>query len=186
MFKSGNIPMLRLFLALLIGVLIMGWFSYQLKSEAHDTWLSNLFLNLSSEFLGGFITFILIERIFNSWKEGEEEKRRLIEHLKSDNPEVASNTADDLRQKGWIKNGILRYADLRNINLPNCEHLGNADFMYADLRGANLEGANLKNANLRCARLGNANLTGANLEGAKLPPRIPYYREGIQIHDDLA
>jgi uncharacterized protein YjbI with pentapeptide repeats len=154
----------------LIGVLvvavILGFVSAY--EEGHFDWRS-IGGNLSTEMIGGVITYIIIDRVIGSRREQdakreaqEEHKRELIEKLGSRINAESIRAAEELRSHGWIEDGSLAEAMLANADLQM------ADFEDADLRGVNLKNANLLGATLKNASLRDAKLFGANLRGATL------------------
>jgi hypothetical protein len=136
-------------------------------------------LSLAVELIGAVVTYGLLVRWVEGRREEEEEEDAtdVIERLGSNVNAVALAAADNLRQRGWLRDGALReakllMANLRGANLRDANlegvNLWGADLQGADLWGADLQRANLLLANLQGARLRFANLQGANLWGADL------------------
>jgi len=136
-------------------------------------------LSLAVELIGAVVTYALLVR----WVEGrvqeeeEEDPADLVERMGSNVNAVALAAADNLRERGWLRDGALRearllMANLRGANLRDANlqgvNLWGADLQGADLWGTDLQRANLLLVNLQGARLRFANLQGANLWGAEL------------------
>jgi hypothetical protein len=138
-----------------------------------------LALSLAVELVGSAVTYGLLV----SWVERagaeprEEDAADLIERMGSNVNAVALAAANNLRQRGWLRDGSLRQArllmanlrgaNLRDANLEGASLWG-AELQGADLWGANLQRSSLLLTNLQGARLRFANLQGANLWGADL------------------
>ncbi len=136
-------------------------------------------LSLAVELIGATATYFLLVRWVEERveEEAEEHPADLIERMGSNVNAVALAAADNLRQRGWLRDGAMRearllMANLRGANLRDANmqeaNLWGADLQGADLWGADLRLANLLLANLQGARLRFANLQGANLWGADL------------------
>jgi uncharacterized protein YjbI with pentapeptide repeats len=102
---------------------------------------------------------------------------QLIRKLRNSNPLIVQHAIQELRQRGHLEDGSLRWVYLRYVNLQGLDlsgaNLKNTDLnmaklQVADLSGANLEETRLNKANLRFALLANANLKGASLNQANL------------------
>jgi uncharacterized protein YjbI with pentapeptide repeats len=140
-----------------------------------ESWLQNF----STEMFGAFLTFILLELVVGSRQQREAEskaqqqlKQRLIIQMASKDNGIALQGLAELREHGWLLDGSLRGAHLREANLQGAR-LWDANLQAADLWHANLEGASLGQAKLQetyllGANLQNAILLGANLQGAYL------------------
>jgi hypothetical protein len=117
-----------------------------------QTW-DALLTNLATELAGAAVTYVILQ-----WMIGQRSiKEELIAQMGSDVRDVAVPAADELRRRGWLTDGSLRWSQLGDANLEG-----------ADLWLANLEGASLRFANLQGARLSRANLEGADLWRAQL------------------
>lgn len=179
-FRSGRSGRRRGRLRALVAAVVVGiavdlalWFT-----SGPGDW-RRLGLGLAVEPVGSAVTYGLLVR----WVEGGfeqpqgEDPADLIERMGSNVNAVALAASDNLRQRGWLRDGALReaklvMADLRGANLRDAS-LEGANFWGADLEGANLWGADLRRASLLLtdlegARLRFANLQGANLWGADL------------------
>jgi hypothetical protein len=137
-----------------------------------------LALNLATELAGALITYGLLELVIGRMerreakreaekKEFEAKKADLIAQMGSSVKDVAVAAAEELGRYGWLIDGSLRGADLREANLQGAS-LYNAKLEGVRLTWANLQEAYLGLANLRRADLGGANLQGAILTGANL------------------
>lgn len=141
-------------------------------------------LSVAVELVGAAATYFLLVRWVEERveEEVEEQPTDLIERMGSNVNAVAVAAADNLRQRGWLRDGSMREArllmanlhgaNLRDANLQEVNlwgaDLGGADLWGADLRQSNLLLANLQGARLRFANLQGANLWGAELQGANL------------------
>jgi len=102
---------------------------------------------------------------------------QLIRKLRNSNHSVVQCAVEELRRRGHLEDGSLRWVYLRYVNLQGLDlsgaNLQNTDLNMAKLQGVDLSGANLEEtrlnkANLRCALLSKANLKGAFLNQANL------------------
>jgi uncharacterized protein YjbI with pentapeptide repeats len=102
---------------------------------------------------------------------------QLIRKLRNSNPSVVQYAVEELRRRGHLEDGTLRWVYLRYVNLQGLDlsgaNLQNTDLNMAKLQGVDLSGANLEEtrlnkANLRFALMASANLKGAFLNQANL------------------
>jgi len=97
---------------------------------------------------------------------------QLIRKLRSSKPYVIQNAVEELRRRGHLMDGTLRWVYLRYVNLQGIDlsgaNLQNTDLNMAKLQGVDLSGANLVETRLNRANLRFALLAGANLRGALL------------------
>jgi hypothetical protein len=174
-FRSGPSGRRRRRLRVLVVVVVIGiavdlalWFA-----SGPGGW-QLLGLSLVVELVGSAVTYGLLVR----WVEGEfeqpneEDPADLIERMGSNVNAVALAATENLRQHGWLRDGVLRearllMANLRGANLRGAS-LEGVDFWGADLEGADLWGADLRRANLLLANLEGARLRFANLQAANL------------------
>ena len=92
---------------------------------------------------------------------------QLIRKLRSANHQIVLRSVNELRSRGHLHDGSLRWVYLRYVNLQ-CADLSGANLEHADLKMAKLQGADLRGANLRSAGLHKTNLRMANLAEADL------------------
>jgi uncharacterized protein YjbI with pentapeptide repeats len=97
---------------------------------------------------------------------------QLIRKLRNSNPSVVQCAVEELRRRGHLEDGTLRWVYLRYVNLQGLD-LSDANLQNTDLNMAKLQGVDLSGANLVETRLNKANLrfslmAGANLKGAFL------------------
>jgi uncharacterized protein YjbI with pentapeptide repeats len=97
---------------------------------------------------------------------------QLIRKLRNSNPSIVRYAVEELRRRGHLEDGSLRWVYLRYVNLQGLD-LSGADLKNTDLNMAKLQGVDLSGANLEETRLNKANLrfalmSGANLKGATL------------------
>jgi hypothetical protein len=131
-------------------------------------------LSLAVELVGSAVTYgLLVRWVEVGFEEPQQEDRaELIERMGSNVNAVALAAADNLLQRGWLRDGALReakllMANLRGANLRGASMEG-ANFWGADLEGADLWGADLRRANLLLTNLEGARVRFANLQGANL------------------
>lgn len=150
------------------------WSAVVNPSGYDAAWLSGWLQNFSTEMSGAIATFLLFELILGGRQRRTEaeraqaaDKERLIRALGSKLMEDSIRAADDLRAKGWLKDGTLREVELTYAVL-NDVYFGDVDFRNANLRDSSLVGAHLRGALLEFCQLERCDLTGAKLRGAKL------------------
>lgn len=117
--------------------------------------------------VGGLITLLVagalsLGNMVIQRREKQQIIANLIEQIHSPNRRARLLAVEELRARGWLKDGSLRGADLAGTDLQG------ANLSGADLRHASLRNANLRGADLHWADLGEADLTGAHLRGANL------------------
>jgi hypothetical protein len=122
-----------------------------------DWWVSWL-QNFSTEMVGAFLTFWLLQIVVGN----RNEKRRLIAQLGSPDNAVTREAIRILWMQGWLQDGSVRGANLWGANFIH------ADLGQCDLRQTNLYWACLRESHLWGADLRGAYLLSANLEGARL------------------
>jgi hypothetical protein len=115
--------------------------------HADAAWWSGWLQNFSTEIMGAIVTFALFELVIGTVKE----KKNLIIQMRNADNTTALNATAEMRVKGFVADGSLRGADLRNAQLQGA-YLWQADLRGAHLFKANLSGAILFNANLKHAR----------------------------------
>lgn len=126
--------------------------------------------NVFTEALSIAVTVLIIE-FFNRAREkrdqnelqkrlDEQELTRLKALLGSNENVVTKIAIAELRAKGWLRDGTLKWVRLGRANLEG------ADLKEAQLVGAKLEYALLKGAELYSANLAGTDLFGANLSEA--------------------
>ena len=177
-FRSGRSRVERERLRILFAVILIGAAINLALWLGSGDWRRFGF-GLAMELIGAAVTYLLLVRWVEARadEEVEENAADLIERMGSNVNAVALAAADNLRQRGWLRDGALRearllMANLRGANLRDANlqevNLWGADLQGADLWGADLRRANLLLSNLQGARLRFANLQGANLWGADL------------------
>ena len=130
-----------------------------------STW-QRLIRSLGPSMAGIVIAAVTIEALAER-RIKQERKAQLIRQMGSRYRDVTEMAIIELRHKGWLEDGSLSGAYLRQANLSGAD-LGGADLSGADLRGADLSGAQLWQANLSGAKLDLANLSGDDLTRANL------------------
>ena len=97
---------------------------------------------------------------------------QLIRKLRNSNPSIVRYAVEELRRRGHLEDGTLRWVYLRYVNLQGLDlsgaNLQNTDLNMAKLQGVDLSGANLVETHLNKANLRFALMAGANLKGAFL------------------
>lgn len=166
-------------LGILFGVSLVTSVISAVISLAHGTtdlsdWFGGLLQNFSSEMLGAFLTFVLLEQLVRS----RQEKERLIRQMHSKDNGLALQAVGELGAHGWLTDGSLAGAMLVTANLTNV-HMWDADLRNTDLHGASLHHANLQRCNLTGANLWQADLTGVRLEDVNLEGADLYHANMI-------
>ena len=100
-------------------------------SRTHGGWEA-LALNFGTEMAGAVATYALLEVFLGTRERREAKKADLIAQMGSRVHDVAIAAAEELRRRGWLRDGSLQGA-----------HLSEAILQEANLWGANLRGANL-------------------------------------------
>lgn len=150
---------------------VAAWFSDD------NTWLGKF----QTEATGIAITVVIVE-IVTHRRAYLEEKHRVLEQIKSQSNDFAVDAARIAREKGWLRDGSLKGADLKGARLSGAmlrlanfhgtdlraADLQKADMFLATLSEADLRLAKLQGAFLHSATLQNADLRGANLKDADL------------------
>jgi len=99
-------------------------------------------------------------------------KMELIRMLNSPDNKRALQAVEELRVRGWLRDGSLVGVPLCHVHIQGGDLLGanlsNVDFHQARLQNADLSQANLSGAKLTRANLQGANLSQADLSGADL------------------
>jgi uncharacterized protein YjbI with pentapeptide repeats len=172
---SNRQVLLVLFGTSMLAALISGFFS----SEGFSTdWWMGYFDNLSSEMLGAFLTFLLLEMILGT----REEKEDLMLDLASKDNATALNALKKIQESGWLADGTLNGINLEFANLQGADmrqaimqkvnlrlaNLQGAALIGADLQQSNLIYCNLQDTSLQLADLHDANFQDADLRGANL------------------
>ncbi|MEO1166593.1 MAG: hypothetical protein AAFV98_22640, partial [Chloroflexota bacterium] len=90
-----------------------------------SNWLGDFYANVSSELLSIVITIVVLDGLYNR-RQDEGDLRRLKALLSSNEAVVTKIAIAELAAKGWLKDGSLKGADLREANLdslPTSQHL---------------------------------------------------------------
>lgn len=146
---------------ILVGVL--GYFQGPIAYVAH---LTDFYIDIRSELIGIGITVLIIDNVIEMYRR-RAEKERLILQMGSPDNGFAIEAVRQLRQRGWLYDGSLKWANLGNANLKGV-YLSEASLQEANLDGANLILANLEKANLQRAKMRGARLIRASLIEANL------------------
>jgi uncharacterized protein YjbI with pentapeptide repeats len=97
---------------------------------------------------------------------------QLIRKLRNSNSSIVQNAVEELRQRGHLEDGSLRWVYLRYVNFQGLDlsgaNLQNTDLSMAKLQGVDLSGANLEETRFNKTNLRFALMAGANLKGAFL------------------
>ena len=146
-----------------------------LRGETFEGFL----LNFGTEMLGAAVTFFVFDQLIGSREKHEAEIHKKVQlqkflaaQMRSKVNEEAIRASEELWRHGWLSDGSLMGAYLRDANLRG-----------ANLHRANLQEANLRGANLSGANLNKTNLSDANLRGANLSEAVLY--EAVLIGTDL-
>lgn len=110
--------------------------------------------------LGVALTVLILGGLYER-RQKRQEKEWLMRNLRSRDNELALETVETMRERGWLFRGTLDGTRLVGANLQG-----------AYLWGASLRRVNLSGATLASALLNGANLQGAYLEGTHLAEAI--------------
>lgn len=121
-----------------------------------NDWRSSWLQNFSTEMFGALLTFYLLEKVVGT----RSEKERLIRQLRSRDHQFGLLAVEELKERGWLRDGSLQESDLMGVNLHE------ADLAFADLQESRLYRANLQKADLLRAELQEADMAFADLKGA--------------------
>ncbi len=133
---------------------------------------------LPPNIMGALIVFWLFEFAYSRRQQEEQKaqetkeateqlKRDLIMRMGSRVNDTAVSAADELLERGWLRDGSLKGVNLIDANLQGA-NLINANLQGVVLGGANLFGALLAQVDLQEGRLGRTNLQGADCWNADL------------------
>ncbi len=161
---------------LVLALLLLGIGLFSMPKLDRFEVINNNYPGWLGLFADAFLLFVI------NWIIKRQEKARLLSQLSSESNAFALDAIRQIRENGWLTNGMLAFrsfvgADLRRANLSGARLYG-GDFSFAvltearfhesDLEKANLTSANLQGAELRWANLRGANLRWANLRDAVL------------------
>lgn len=154
----------RFFYRILGGAILVGLgvlIGASIFAEKQLDYLMSLFTNVLSIFVTVFVLDELARRRDERINE-QEAKARLIREMRSIDNAISQLAVDELRAKGWHKDGTLRGKSLSGANL---EGLRLHEF---DFEGTNFSGANLQNTILYRANLSGCEFSGAKMQGVKM------------------
>jgi uncharacterized protein YjbI with pentapeptide repeats len=168
--KEINIRIKRLsnieVIVLLVGTGVLS----EILSKRPDIadWARGFLQNFSTEMLGAFVTFLLLQLIVAS----RQEREQLSHDMASAIEPISKHAIEVARRNNWLYDGSLRGGKLIGANWPeiNLEtvDLQDAILIKANLQKAHLYRTNLKQANLMFVNLEEGILHVVNLDGAKL------------------
>lgn len=175
---------------IVVGVLVAIAFitaiiSLLLETDRSRQWYGDWFQGISTEMIGAAVTTIFFTFIVGAVQDQQaqaELRQQLLIQLGSSVNSEAVRAAEELTQRGWLRDGTLQGADLGFADLTGARLffgdfqnaiffsavLENADLNEANFQGAIMQGANLSGAALQEANLQNVDLEAASLEGADL------------------
>lgn len=150
---------------LVLGIVLVFLHKYP-DSWRFSSLIKEYYANLSCELISIAITILLIDYLYER-KEKENNKKRLIRELGSEDKGFTSRALKEIKELGYLNDGTLKGVDLSQANLSGL------DFTDANLENINftqalLNGTILKNSNLNGAIMNDAELRGANLENCTL------------------
>ena len=116
---------------------------------------------VSTELVSIAFTVLILNTMYQH-RESRREKGQLVSLMGSSDSRITLEALENLRSRGWLKDGTLRGARLTGADLRG------ANMRMADLREADLQDAALDSTDLLGAKLSGANLQGAGLAGANL------------------
>lgn len=169
--------LLTLIFASLITFVLAGYFNGELDKE----WLSNAFLNFSTELMGAIVAFILFDLILGKRQERENEalnreqkKLTYLAQMQSEDNSLALIGARLLKSIGCFEDGSLKGVNLEFANLFDSS-LNSINLQKATLCNANFSSSFMLKANLKDTDSGYANFSRANLWNADLSTGHFYY-----------
>lgn len=127
--------------------------------------ISDFSMNAFTELISVIGTIFILDKLATRRSE-RERKEELIFQMGSDESITSKEAARLLGLKGWLIDGSLQAANLKEANLQGAK-LEGADLQRTVLWGANLQNSNLMSSNLQEADL-RANFQKADLSFAKL------------------
>lgn len=131
--------------------------------------------NLSTELIGGVITFILIDRFITQSVDKSNQKKSLISQLENHDSGIVKRVMQELNANGWLQDGSLYGWFLQNAN-----------FSGLDLRKANVNGLGLFQCRLEHARVYDKQLASlTDLRRTTLPDGRKYDGRYC-LHGDIA
>lgn len=169
--RRGPMSANRVGLLCALAGLFVFWAGY---NYPRTWWLGNkssgfvtqVYPNSGADLVGAAIVVLVIERLARH-REDEERREQLVRECGSPDHAIAFRALLELRQRGWLDEGVLVGADLDEADLSQAR-LAGVDLSDAVLTGAKLGGADLTRAVLTGAHLDNADLNHARLEWARL------------------
>ncbi len=132
--RTGLILIIILAIALISGVIS----AYE---DGIFNWRS-LLGNLSTELMGGVITFVLIDRLISRNEDDTTTRNSLIGRLENHESGLVQAAVQELRQRGWLQDGSLYGWFLKRAN-----------FEGIDLRDARMNGLGIYRCHLKDARI---------------------------------
>lgn len=129
------------------------------------TWsglVSDVGTSVGAELVAVAVTVLMIDRLAER-RENLRLRQQLVREASSTDHGLALRSVLELDVRGWLAEGALAGARLRDANLHDIV-LEGQDLHEADLVGANLRKANLSRADLKGCNLNNADLTEAVIE----------------------
>lgn len=106
--------------------------------DESQTGLANMSLNLGTEILGGLGLFLFIDYFITK----PDDKIKLIRQLENDNQNIVQQAVNELRWRGWLKDGSLYGYFLQNTNFTDV-NMGDANLTGLGLYKAKLVGTHL-------------------------------------------
>jgi len=141
-------------------VAVFGFF-YLHVWQIPSYFLSDFYSNIATTFISITITVLIIDRL-NIRRSALEEKKRIIQQMRSPSNEFALEAVRLAQENNWLDDGSLEGAYLVAANLQGTK------LLCTNLQGARLQAANLIDAHLTFVNLRGANLELANCQGAML------------------
>ena len=137
--------------------------------------IGDVFLQSYKEFAWELIsisfTILIIDRLYQQ-QDVRREKAQLLRQLRSKDIQLVKEASERIRAQGWLADGTLRGANLRNaalheVNWPEAK-MQNCNLESAILYKANLSGTDFENSKIGSTDLSFANLRGANVSDLQL------------------
>ncbi|MCC9062292.1 pentapeptide repeat-containing protein [Flavobacterium piscisymbiosum] len=152
------------YISLAIGVLTLLIFHNYPESWIFKPFVQDTYANFSFELLSISATILLINYLYEN-KEIENNKKRLIRELGSEDKGFTSRALKEIKELGYLTDGSLNGIDLSKANLEGLD-FSNACLENTIFNNALLNKAIFKYANLKNTSFLNAELRESNFENA--------------------
>jgi len=161
---------------LILGIILLVSFIFGFITSFTETGfdLNGFIGGLSTELLGGVITFFLIDQLITKREDDSVERRRLIMQLENQDSSIVQQVIADLRGRGWLDDGALYGWFLKRAN-----------FSGIDLRHINMNGLGLYRCNLTDAEINTEQFFQLNDLRRCIMPDGSLYNGRFALHGDI-